>query len=124
MFSALFRWLVEQRYILANPFAEVRVRGAVKSGLDVTRGFTEGEWLLIRAIADDHEWSYGWTAPAAQRLRFLLDFGYATGLRASEFVGRSATFAPMVVWESLNRAPPMAVAPEAQYAWHSTRRFV
>lgn len=31
--------------------------------------------------------SYGWGAPAAQRLRFLLDFGYATGLRASEFVG-------------------------------------
>ena len=33
------------------------------------------------------EWSYGWSAPAAQRLRFLLDFGYATGLRASELIG-------------------------------------
>ena len=32
------------------------------------------------------EWSYGWE-PAAQRLRFVLDFTYATGLRASELVG-------------------------------------
>ncbi len=30
---------------------------------------------------------YGWSAPAARRLRFLLDFGLATGLRASELVG-------------------------------------
>ena len=29
----------------------------------------------------------GWTPAAAQRLRFILDFGYATGLRASELVG-------------------------------------
>jgi site-specific recombinase XerD len=86
--GALFRWLIEQRYMLANPFAGVKVRG--NSGvamLDTSRGFTEGEWLLIRALADGLEWSYGWAAPAAQRLRFLLDFGYATGLRASELVG-------------------------------------
>ncbi|WP_322027125.1 site-specific integrase [Burkholderia sp. BCC1977] len=85
--SALFRWLVEQRYVLANPFAGVKVRGVAKPGLDITRGFTEGEWQLIRTIADGLEWSYGWTPVAAQRLRFLLDFGYATGLRASELVG-------------------------------------
>ncbi|WP_181146917.1 phage integrase family protein [Burkholderia multivorans] len=86
--SAMFRWLVEQRYVLANPFAGIKVRGAAsRTGLDVSRGFTEAEWLLIRTIADGLEWSYGWSEAAAQRLRFLLDFGYATGLRASEFVG-------------------------------------
>ncbi|OBR48505.1 phage integrase family protein [Paraburkholderia tropica] len=85
--AALFRWLVEQRYVLANPFAGVKVRGSAKAALDVTRGFTEGEWLLLRTIADGLEWSYGWSEAAAQRLRFLLDFGYATGLRASELVG-------------------------------------
>lgn len=85
--SALFRWMVEQRYVLANPFAGIKVRGVTKPGLDVTRGFTEGEWQLIRIVADGLEWSYGWTPVAAQRLRFLLDFGYATGLRASELVG-------------------------------------
>ncbi|WP_175689093.1 phage integrase family protein [Burkholderia anthina] len=86
--SALFRWLVEQRYVLANPFAGVKVKShAQRAGLDVSRGFSEGEWLLIRTLADGLEWSYGWGVPAAQRLRFLLDFGYATGLRASELVG-------------------------------------
>ncbi|MCO8325655.1 phage integrase family protein (plasmid) [Burkholderia cenocepacia] len=86
--SALFRWLVEQRYVLANPFAGVKIKSqARRAGLDVSRGFSEGEWLLIRTLADGLEWSYGWSVPAAQRLRFLLDFGYATGLRASELVG-------------------------------------
>jgi site-specific recombinase XerD len=86
--GALFRWLIEQRYVLANPFAGVKVRGGTKAAdLDASRAFKEGEWLLVRAIADGLEWSYGWSAPAAQRLRFLLDFGFATGLRASELVG-------------------------------------
>ena len=43
--------------------------------------------MLLRAIADGLEWSYGWESPAAQRLRSGLDFAYATGLRASELVG-------------------------------------
>jgi len=85
--GALFRWLIEQRYLLANPFAGVKVRGSARiNALDTSHVFTEGEWVLIRAIADGLEWSYGWTAEAAQRLRFVLDFGYATGLRASELV--------------------------------------
>lgn len=41
---------------------------------------------MARTIADGLEWSYGWEAPAAQRLRFVLDFAYATGLRASELI--------------------------------------
>ncbi|MEX3939755.1 phage integrase family protein [Paraburkholderia sp. BR10937] len=86
--GALFRWLIEQRYVLANPFSGVKVRGASGvQALDTSHAFSEGEWALVRTIADGLEWSYGWSAPAAQRLRFLLDFGYATGLRASELVG-------------------------------------
>ncbi|WP_321946421.1 site-specific integrase [Paraburkholderia sp. J10-1] len=86
--GALFRWLIEQRYVLANPFSGVKVRGASGAQvLDTSHAFSEGEWALTRTIADGLEWSYGWSAPAAQRLRFLLDFGYATGLRASELVG-------------------------------------
>lgn len=86
--GALFRWLVEQRYVLANPFAGVKVRGGhAASALDASHAFTEGEWALTRTIADGLEWTYGWAIPSAQRLRFLLDFGYATGLRASELVG-------------------------------------
>jgi site-specific recombinase XerD len=86
--SAMFRWLIQQRYVLANPFAGLKVRGGQRAaGMDASRAFSAGEWELIRAIADGLEWSYGWTPPAAQRLRFLLDFGYATDLRAGELVG-------------------------------------
>lgn len=83
--NAMFRWLVEQRYVVANPFAGIKVRGSKRAmALETTHAFTEGEWLLLRAIANGLEWSYGWQAAAAQRLRFMLDFGYATGLRVSE----------------------------------------
>ena len=86
--GAMFRWLIQQRYALVNPFAGMKVRGAVASrGTEVTHAFTDGEWKLIRVVADGLEWSYGWSTPAAQRLRFIMDFCYATGLRASEFVG-------------------------------------
>jgi site-specific recombinase XerD len=86
--GALFRWLVEQRYVLTNPFAGIKVGGKTRvTPLDTSRGFTEGEWALVRTIANGLEWSYGWERSAAQRLRFLLDFAYATGLRASELVG-------------------------------------
>jgi integrase len=85
--SALFRWLIEQRYTLANPFAGIKVRGGRPVALDAGRAFTESEWNLVRSLADGLEWSYGWEAPAAQRVRFLLDFGYGTGLRAGELIG-------------------------------------
>jgi site-specific recombinase XerD len=85
--GAMFRWLIQQRYVLANPFAGLKVRGATRSPeLATSHAFSEGEWVLVRTIADGLEWSYGWATPAAQRLRFVLDFSYATGLRASELV--------------------------------------
>ena len=84
----MFRWLIEQRYVVANPFAGIKVRaGARSSPMDEGRVFSEGEWAIIRAVANGLECSYGWKLPAAQRLRFVLDFAYATGLRSSEFVG-------------------------------------
>jgi site-specific recombinase XerD len=55
--------------------------------MDTGRVFSEGEWAIIRAVADGLEWTYGWQVPTAQRLRFVLDFAYATGLRVSELVG-------------------------------------
>jgi site-specific recombinase XerD len=86
--GAMFRWLIQQRYLLANPFAGIKVRGVSReTPLAITHVFVGGEWTLLRTVADALEWSYGWTAPAAQRLRFVLDFAYATGLRASELVG-------------------------------------
>jgi site-specific recombinase XerD len=86
--GAMFRWLIQQRYLLANPFAGIKVRGALRSESSaVTRVFGEGEWAVIQAVAEGLEWGHGWQAPAAQRLRFVLDFAYATGLRIGELVG-------------------------------------
>jgi site-specific recombinase XerD len=88
--GAMYRWLMQQRYVLANPFAGVKVRGAARAPQHAAaRAFSDGEWNLIRTLADGLEWSYGWEAPAAQRLRFVLDFAYGTGLRSSELVGAS-----------------------------------
>ena len=78
----------EQRYVLANPFSGIKVRGISRSApLPTTHVFADGEWSLLRTVADALEWSYGWGPAAAQRLRFVLDFAYATGLRASELIG-------------------------------------
>lgn len=85
--NAMFRWLVEQRYLMANPFAGIKVRGSNAAPVDARRAFSAGEWMLVRVVADGLEWSYEWKAPAAQRIRFVLDFCYSTGLRASELVG-------------------------------------
>jgi len=84
--NALYRWLIEQRYVLANPFAGVKVRESRSAQIDTAHAFTEHEWKLMRVVADGLEWSYGWSEPAARRLRFMLDFAYATGLRISELV--------------------------------------
>ena len=85
--GAMYRWLIEQRYVLANPFAGVKVRGTSRGvAFDASRGFTEHEWTLIRSTADGIEWIGGWSEEGAQRLRFVLDFWYATGLRPSELV--------------------------------------
>lgn len=88
--GALFRWLIEQRYLLANPFAGIKVRGGGRTApLDSGRAFSDGEWTWVRTVADGLEWSYGWSEPAAQRMRFVLDIGYACGLRGGELVGLS-----------------------------------
>ncbi|WP_321817430.1 MULTISPECIES: site-specific integrase [unclassified Paraburkholderia] len=141
--GALFRWLIEQRYVLANPFAGVKVRDAGNANvLDTSHAFTEGEWALTRTIAEGLEWSSGWSAPAAQRLRFLLDFGYATGLRASEIVGatlgqietdprgdhwlrvtgkgkkHARVALPPLAWNALARYLAERALPVTQLHWH------
>jgi site-specific recombinase XerD len=84
----MYRWLIQQRYMLANPFAGIKVRGASRTEpLAATRVFGEGEWAVIQAVGQGLEWGHGWQAVAAQRLRFVLDFAYATGLRIGELVG-------------------------------------
>ncbi|MBB5447446.1 MULTISPECIES: hypothetical protein [unclassified Paraburkholderia] len=62
------------------------VRGAhPRTPFAAARALEGREWKTVRAFADRLERA-GWKPPAAHRLRFVLDFGYATGLRAREFV--------------------------------------
>ncbi|SDH26287.1 Site-specific recombinase XerD [Paraburkholderia steynii] len=83
---ALFAWLVDQHYVVVNPFAGVTVRGArPRTPFDAAHALDDREWKTVRAFADRLERA-GWTPSAAHRLRFVLDFGYATGLRAHELV--------------------------------------
>jgi site-specific recombinase XerD len=71
----------------ANPFAGVKVKAAKRgTPIDTDRGFSPHEWSLVRSVAEGIEWSDDWSQPAAQRLRFLLDFWRATGLRPHEMV--------------------------------------
>lgn len=84
--SAMYRWLIEQRYVLVNPFAGMKVKGAKgRTPFDATRGFNEHDWTLIRSTATNIEWTNDWSKEAAARLHFILDFWYATGLRPQEF---------------------------------------
>jgi len=86
--GAMYRWLMQQRYLLANPFAGLKVRGASRTeSLAATRVFGEGEWAVIQAVGQGLEWGHGWQPAAAHRLRFVLDFAYATGMRIGELVG-------------------------------------
>lgn len=123
----LFRWLVDQRYLMANPFSRVRVASAErKRVVDVSRAFTEAEWTLVRIIANDLERKFGWQELAAARARFLLDFSYATGLRAGELVGlrlRQVVVEEGVWWIDLvgkgTKPGRVAVPPLGQSAlWH------
>lgn len=84
---ALFAWLVDQHYVVVNPLAGVTVRGTrQRAPFDAAHALDDRAWKTVRAFADRLERSHaghtGWPAPVAQRLRFVLDFGYATGLRA------------------------------------------
>ncbi|NHL69177.1 tyrosine-type recombinase/integrase [Burkholderia ambifaria] len=83
---ALFGWLIDQHYVVLSPFAGVTVRGgSARAPFDTGRALTGREWKIVRAAANQLERT-GWTALTAERLRFVLDFGYATGLRAQELV--------------------------------------
>lgn len=85
--GAMFRWLKEQNYVLANPFANLKVKGSNAKDVDVSRALTRAEWDLVRIEADLVDLRHGWDAAAAQRLRFMLDFWLATGLRPGEMAG-------------------------------------
>ncbi|MGV7240382.1 phage integrase family protein [Caballeronia sp. M23-90] len=84
--SAMFRWLVEQQYVVANPFAGVSAGSTRATVSRSVRSLHDDEWQFARHVANDLSTQHGWSLEAAQRLRFILDFQLATGLRANELI--------------------------------------
>ena len=82
--SGLFDWLVSARYLAANPWRLVNRKIADDrfSELD-SRAFTPQAWVALHGFLASSQLS---PSPARDRIEFLLAFGEATGLRASELV--------------------------------------
>ncbi|MEM5300196.1 phage integrase family protein [Burkholderia sp. JPY481] len=84
--SAMFRWLVEQQYVVANPFAGLAARSNRSTAAPRMRALGDEEWRFARRVASELSTAHGWSLEATQRLCFILDFELATGLRAAELV--------------------------------------
>ncbi|MDM0029090.1 tyrosine-type recombinase/integrase [Variovorax saccharolyticus] len=83
---SLFSWLVEAGYLITNPWALVRRRvGDDRNNhLDVaesSRAFTPAAWAALRAQLEREA-----NAASAARMRWILTFAEATGLRAAELL--------------------------------------
>jgi integrase len=83
--SSLFEWLVRVQYFAFNPWDVVGKKPASQADapedLELTRVFSEAQWQYL----NDHLATKP-DDPHARRLRFVLPFAYATGLRLSELV--------------------------------------
>ena len=83
--KSLFAWLCKVRYLDSNPWDGVpsprRSDANAPPNLELTRAFTRGQWAFIVDYLRRQP-----STEAVQRLRFVLPFGYATGLRLAELV--------------------------------------
>jgi site-specific recombinase XerD len=82
--NALFTWLVQARYLASNPWVLVnRKLGDDRDHDDdiTTRAFTPQAWAVMLAQLEGEG-----DSPATDRLRWLLPFVEATGLRAAELI--------------------------------------
>lgn len=95
----LFAFLVDQGYVVGNPWRGVSPPCEVEHGPDIRRGFTHGQWRYLRERLE--------ALPAglsAQRLQVALHLLHDTGLRIAELVSASCDD---LSWETLAR-PPLA----------------
>lgn len=83
--SGLFEWLVQVQYCAFNPWRAVGRKPVVSrdapEDVELTRVFSTSQWDYLMAFLD--------SLPASEesaRLRFVLPFAQATGLRLSELV--------------------------------------
>lgn len=89
----LYGFLVDQNYLMGNPWTAVPVPRQVRQGLDVSRSLTATQWRFVRQQADlagEHS--------TAIRLRLALDLLYATGLRTAEAVNARVADLQLVLY--------------------------
>ncbi|WP_459569841.1 phage integrase family protein [Cupriavidus sp. 8B] len=93
----LFAFLVNQGYLIGNPWRGVSPPCEVERGPDVRRGFTHAQWRYLseqlKALPP---------GLPAQRLQIALHLLHDTGLRIAELV---AATCDDLTWESLVRPP-------------------
>jgi site-specific recombinase XerD len=77
----LYKFLVDQCYLIGNPWHGVDLPAAVGARIDTGRSFTRAQWRFIEAQLDQLP-----DTSAYRRLRFVLHLLYATGLRLAEVV--------------------------------------
>lgn len=97
----LFAFLVNQGYLIGNPWRGVSPPCEVERGPDVRRGFTHGQWRYLCAQLDALP-----PGLPAQRLQIALHLLHDTGLRIAELV---AAKCDDLTWESLVRPPEVPV---------------
>ncbi|WP_284155521.1 tyrosine-type recombinase/integrase [Sulfuricystis multivorans] len=86
--SGLFEWLVQVQYCAFNPWSAVGRKLAASpdtpDDVELTRVFSTGQWDYLMSFLDALP-----ADDATSRLRFVLPFAQATGLRLSELVDAS-----------------------------------
>jgi integrase len=84
--KSLFEWLAKVRYLDSNPWDGVpppqRVMGvATAPDFELTHAFTRSQWAFLMEYLHMQPMD-----ESVRRLRFILPFAYATGLRLAELV--------------------------------------
>jgi len=87
--KSLFEWLTRVRYLDSNPWDGVATPRTADAeappDLELTHAFTRGQWAFLMDYLQRQPLN-----PSVQRLRFMLPFAYATGLRLAELVDARA----------------------------------
>lgn len=100
--KSLWAFLVEQNYIMGNPWSAVAVPRAPQRELGQGRSLTHDQWAFVQSQA-----AAAGTGQMAARLRLALGLLYATGLRASEVVALRCRDIEAVEYLGANGAEPV-----------------
>lgn len=98
----LYRFLVDQNYLMGNPWHGVHVPRAAAPKLDVGRSFTEAQWTFIQSEASALP-----ETSANLRLRFALSLLYTTGMRLSEAVSVTTDHLEWVSFSAARDSEPI-----------------